>query len=162
MIKEGIIPPFSEEGFDPNDKSTYFNEEEYIKKIGVNIENNNYLLPSEVYSSIFDQRISTLSFKAAIEINSEFFEDKKMIVINIGIGLYNLLCSRVGAKKVYSFEPDNLIMKSSKLISFRNFMLLSSIGLPILLKYIFKRSPKFPLEGINTLYSIPFAVFKLI
>ena len=54
MIKEGIIPPFQEEGFDPNDKSTYFSEEEYVKKIGVIQENNNYLLPSDVYSSIFD------------------------------------------------------------------------------------------------------------
>lgn len=35
MITEGILPPLKEEGFDPNDKSTYFNEEEYIKKIGV-------------------------------------------------------------------------------------------------------------------------------
>ena len=69
MIKEGIIPQFSVEDFDPNDKSTFFNEEEYIKKIWVNIEKNNNLQPSEVYSSIFDQRISTLSFKAAIEIN---------------------------------------------------------------------------------------------
>ena len=50
MIKEGILPPFKEEGFDPNDKSTYFNEEEYIEKIGVIQEHNSYLLPSEVYS----------------------------------------------------------------------------------------------------------------
>ena len=74
MIKEDIIPPFQEEGFDPDDKSTYFNEEEYIKKIGVNQEHNNYLLPSDVYSSIFDERITTLSFKAAIEINSELHD----------------------------------------------------------------------------------------
>jgi len=116
MIKEGIIPPFPEEGFDPNDKSTYFSEEEYIKKIGVNQEHNNYLLPSEVYSSIFDQRISTLSFKAAIEINSELFEDKIILVINNGIGLYSLLCARVGAKKVYSLEPDKTNYKFQKKI----------------------------------------------
>ena len=116
MIKEGIIPPFREEGFDPNDKSTYFSEEEYIKKIGVNQEHNNYLLPSDVYSSIFDQRISTLSFKAAIEINSEFFEDKTVLVINNGIGLYSLLCARVGAKKVYSLEPDKTNYKFQKKI----------------------------------------------
>ena len=116
MIKEGIIPPFREEGFDPNDKSTYFSEEEYIKKIGVNQEHNNYLLPSDVYSSIFDQRISTLSFKAAIEINSGFFEDKTVLVINNGIGLYSLLCARVGAKKVYSLEPDKTNYKFQKKI----------------------------------------------
>ena len=116
MIKEGILPPFPEEGFDPNDKSTYFSEEEYIKKIGVIQENNNYLLPSDVYSSIFDQRISTLSFKAAIEINSDFFEDKSVIVINNGIGLYSLLCARVGARKVYSFEPDKTNFKFQKKI----------------------------------------------
>ena len=116
MIKEGIIPPFHEEGFDPNDKSTYFSEEEYIKKIGVNQEHNNYLLPSDVYSSIFDQRISTLSFKAAIEINSELFEDKKVLVINNGIGLYSLLCARVGAKKVYSLEKDKTNYKFQKKI----------------------------------------------
>ena len=116
MIKEGILPPFPEEGFDPNDKSTYFSEEEYVKKIGVVQENNNYLLPSDVYSSIFDQRITTLSFKAAIEINSDFFEDKSVIVINNGIGLYSLLCARVGARKVYSFEPDKTNFKFQKKI----------------------------------------------
>ena len=116
MIKEGILPPFPEDGFDPNDKSTYFSEEEYVKKIGVIQENNNYLLPSDVYSSIFDERITTLSFKAAIEINSELFEDKKVIVINNGIGLYSLLCARVGAKKVYSFEPDKTNFKFQKKI----------------------------------------------
>ena len=116
MITEGILPPFPEEGFDPNDKSTYFSEEEYIKKIGVNQEHNNYLLPSDVYSSIFDERISTLSFKAAIEINSELFEDKKVMVINNGIGLYSLLCARVGAQKVYSLEPDKTFYKFQKKI----------------------------------------------
>ena len=39
-----------------------------------------------------------------------------MIVINIEIGLYNLLCSRVGAKKVYSFEPDKTNFKFQKKI----------------------------------------------
>ena len=29
MLKEGILPPFKEEGFDPSDKSTYFSEEEF-------------------------------------------------------------------------------------------------------------------------------------
>ena len=116
MIKEGILPPIKEEGFDPNDKSTYFNEEEYIKKIGVAQEKNNYLLPSEVYSSIFDQHISTLSFRAAIEINSEFFEDKTVLVINSGIGLYSLFCGKAGAKKVYSIEPNKTYFKFQKKI----------------------------------------------
>ena len=100
MIKEGIIPPFKEEGFDPNEKSTYIDEEEYLKKIGVTQEYNNYLLPSDIYSSIFDQHISTLSFRAAIEINSEFFEDKRVLVINSGIGLSSLFAAKAGAKKV--------------------------------------------------------------
>ena len=116
MIKEGILSPLKEEGFDPNDKSTYFNEEEYIKKIGVAQEKNNYLLPSEVYSSIFDQHISTLSFRAAIEINSEFFEDKTVLVINSGIGLYSLFCGKAGAKKVYSIEPNKTYFKFQKKI----------------------------------------------
>ena len=116
MITEGILPPIKEEGFDPNDKSTYFNEEEYIKKIGVAQEKNNYLLPSEVYSSIFDQHISTLSFRAAIEINSEFFEDKTVLVINSGIGLYSLFCGKAGAKKVYSIEPNKTYFKFQKKI----------------------------------------------
>ena len=116
MITEGILPPLKEEGFDPNDKSTYFNEEEYIKKIGVAQEKNNYLLPSEVYSSIFDQHISTLSFRAAIEINSEFFEDKTVLVINSGIGLYSLFCGKAGAKKVYSIEPNKTYFKFQKKI----------------------------------------------
>ena len=116
MITEGILPALKEEGFDPNDKSTYFNEEEYIKKIGVAQEKNNYLLPSEVYSSIFDQHISTLSFRAAIEINSEFFEDKTVLVINSGIGLYSLFCGKAGAKKVYSIEPNKTYFKFQKKI----------------------------------------------
>ena len=116
MITEGILPPLKEEGFDPNDKSTYFNEEEYIKKIGVAQEKNNYLLPSEIYSSIFDQHISTLSFRAAIEINSEFFEDKTVLVINSGIGLYSLFCGKAGAKKVYSIEPNKTYFKFQKKI----------------------------------------------
>ena len=116
MIKEGILPPLKEEGFDPNDKSTYFNEEEYINKIGVAQEKNNYLLLSEVYSSIFDQHISTLSFRAAIEINSEFFEDKTVLVINSGIGLYSLFCGKAGAKKVYSIEPNKTYFKFQKKI----------------------------------------------
>ena len=116
MIKEGILPPFKEEGFDPNDKSTYFSEEDYINKIGVTQENNNYLLPSDIYSSIFDQHISTLSFRAAIEINSEFFEDKKVLVINNGIGLYSLFCAKAGAKKVISIEPNKTYFKFQKKI----------------------------------------------
>ena len=116
MIKEGILPPLNEEGFDPNDKKTYFNEEEYIKKIGVDQEKNNYLLPSEVYSSIFDQHISTLSFRAAIEINSEFFEDRTVLVINSGIGLYSLFCAKAGARKVYSLEPNKTYFKFQKKI----------------------------------------------
>ena len=116
MIKEGILPPLKEDGFDPDDKSTYFSEEEYIKKIGVTQENNNYLLPSEVYSSIFDQHISTLSFRAAIEINSEFFENKNVLVINSGIGLYSLFSARAGAKKVVSIEPNKTYFKFQKKI----------------------------------------------
>ena len=116
MIKEGILPPFPEEGFDPKDKSTYFSEEEYTKKIGVIQEGNNYLLPSEIYTSIFEEHICTLSFKAAIEINSEFFEDKKVLVINNGIGLYSLFCARAGAKKVYSLEPNKTLYKFQKKI----------------------------------------------
>jgi protein arginine N-methyltransferase 1 len=116
MIKEGILPPFEEDGFDPKDKSTYFSQEEYVKKIGVSEEHNNYLLPSEVYSSIFDQHISTLSFRAAIEINSEFFEDKNVLVINSGIGLYSLFCAKAGAKKVISLEPNKTYFKFQKKI----------------------------------------------
>ena len=116
MIKEGILPPFKEDGFDPDDKSTYFSEEDYIKKIGVTQENNNYLLPSEIYSSIFDQHISTLSFRAAIEINSEFFENKNVLVINNGIGLYSLFCAKAGAKKVVSVEPNKTYFKFQKKI----------------------------------------------
>ena len=120
MIKEGILPPFKEEGFDPNDKSTYFNEEEYIDKIGVIQEHNNYLLPSEVYSSIFDQHISTLSFRAAIEINSEFFEDKNVLVIDSGIGLYSLFAAKAGAKKVISLETNKTYFKFQKKIIQQN------------------------------------------
>ena len=120
MIKEGILPPFKEEGFDPIDKSTYFNEEEYIDKIGVIQEHNNYLLPSEVYSSIFDQHISTLSFRAAIEINSEFFEDKNVLVIDSGIGLYSLFAAKAGAKKVISLETNKTYFKFQKKIIQQN------------------------------------------
>ena len=120
MIKEGILPPFKEEGFDQNDKSTYFNEEEYIQKIGVTQEYNNYLLPSEIYSSIFDQHISTLSFRAAIEINSEFFEDKIVLVINSGIGLYSLFAAKAGAKKVISLESNRTYFKFQKKIVQQN------------------------------------------
>ena len=114
MIKEGLLPPFKEEGFDQNDKSTYFNEEKYIEKIGVIQEHNNYLLPSEIYSSIFDQHISILSFSAAIEINSEFFEDKNVLVIDSGIGLYSLLAAKAGAKKVISLETNKTYYKFQK------------------------------------------------
>jgi protein arginine N-methyltransferase 1 len=120
MIKEGIIPPFKEDGFDPNDKSTYFSEEDYIKKIGVVQEHNNYLLPSDIYTSIFDQHINTLSFRAAIEINSEFFEDKTVLVINSGIGLYSLFCAKAGARKVFSLEPNKTYFKFQKKIIQQN------------------------------------------
>jgi protein arginine N-methyltransferase 1 len=120
MIKEGIIPPFKEDGFDPNDKSTYFNEEDYIKKIGVVQEHNSYLLPSDVYTSIFDQHINTLSFRAAIEINSEFFEDKTVLVINSGIRLYSLFCAKAGARKVFSLEPNKTYFKFQKKIVQQN------------------------------------------
>ena len=120
MIKEGILPPFKEEGFDPNDKSTYFNEEEYIEKIGVIQEHNSYVLASEIYSSIFDQHISTLSFRAAIEINSEFFEDKNVLVIDSGIGLYSLLATKAGAKKVISLETNKTYFKFQKKIIQQN------------------------------------------
>lgn len=120
MIKEGILSPFKEDGFDPEDKSTYFSEEDYIKKIGITTERNNYLLPSDVYSSIFDQHISTLSFRAAIEINSEFFDEKTVLVINSGVGLYSLFCAKAGAKKVYSIEPNKTYFKFQKKIIEQN------------------------------------------
>ena len=120
MIKEGILSPFKEDGFDPYDKSTYFSEEDYIKKIGGIPEHNNYLLPSDVYSSIFDQHISTLSFRAAIEINSEFFDEKTVLVINSGVGLYSLFCAKAGAKKVYSIEPNKTYFKFQKKIIEQN------------------------------------------
>ena len=122
MLKEGILPPFKEEGFDPSDKSTYFSEEEFTKKIGVIQESNNYLLPSEVYGQIFDQHISTLSFRAAIEINSQFFEDKVVLVINSDIGLYSLFCAKAGAKKVISIEPNKTYFKfQKKIIELNNY-----------------------------------------
>ena len=122
MIKEGILPPLKEDGFDPDDKSIYFSEEDYIKKIGVTQEKNNYLLPSDIYSSIFDQHISTLSFRAAIEINCEIFENKNVLVINSGIGLYSLFCARAGAKKVVSIEPNKTYFKfQKKIIQLNNY-----------------------------------------
>ena len=116
MITEGILPPLKEPGFDPNDKSTFFNETEYSNKIGVKQDTRNFLLPSEIYSEIFDEHINTLSFKAAIEINSEFFEDKNILIINSGIGLNSLFCARQGAKKIFSVEPNNVKSKFQKKI----------------------------------------------
>ena len=70
----------------------------------------------EIVERMYNKRFPKRSFKAAIEINSDFFEDKIILIINSGIGLYSLISARVGAKKVYSLEPDKTLFQFQKKI----------------------------------------------
>ena len=65
------VMPTNEEGFLLNEKEKWFNEEDYIKQIEIN-NNGKYIYPSEISNNI-NEKIITLSFKAAIEINSDLF-----------------------------------------------------------------------------------------
>ena len=99
-----VLAPFEDSEFNKNDKSTYFNYDIFDNKIGVKQNMKNLLIPSEIHSEIFEENILINSFKSAIEINQEFFENKEVLVINSGIGLFALFAAKAGASKVYSLE----------------------------------------------------------
>ena len=109
----------NEEGFSPNEKEKWFNEEDYIKQIEIN-NNGKFIYPSEISNNI-NERIITLSFKAAIEINSDLFFNKTVLDINSGIGLNSLIAAKSGAKKIYSLEPNETLSKYQKEIVKHNF-----------------------------------------
>ena len=104
----------NEKGFLPYEKEKWFNEKDYIKQIEIN-NNGKFIYPSEISNNI-NERIITLSFKAAIEINSDLFFNKTVLDINSGIGLNSLIAAKVGAKKVYSLEPNETLSKYKKKI----------------------------------------------
>ena len=110
----------NEEGFKPHEKEKWFNEQDYIKQIEIN-NNGKYIYPSEISNNI-NEKIITLSFKAAIEINSDLFYNKIVLDINSGIGLNSLIAAKVGAKKVYSLEPNETLSKYQKEIVKHNFL----------------------------------------
>ena len=110
-----MILPTNEVGFKPSEKNTWFNESEYINFLGLN-PGENYLYPSEIYENLENDKIVTLSFKAAIEINTETFLDKIVLDINSGIGLNSLFACKYGAAKVYSIEPNKTKSKIAKKI----------------------------------------------
>ena len=107
------VMPTNEEGFLLNEKEKWFKEEDYIKQIEIN-NNGTFIYPSEISNNI-NERIITLSFKAAIEINSEFFYNKIVLDINSGIGLNSLIAAKAGAKKVYSLESNQTLSKYQKI-----------------------------------------------
>ena len=114
------VMPTNEEGFLLNEKEKWFKEEDYIKQIEIN-NNGTFIYPSEISNNI-NERIITLSFKAAIEINSEFFYNKIVLDINSGIGLNSLIAAKAGAKKVYSLESNQTLSKYQKEIIKHNFL----------------------------------------
>ena len=109
----------NEKGFLPYEKEKWFNEKDYIKQIEIN-NNGKFIYPSEISNNI-NERIITLSFKAAIEINSDLFFNKTVLDINSGIGLNSLIAAKSGAKKIYSLEPNETLSKYQKEIVKHNF-----------------------------------------
>ena len=114
-----IVMTPNEEGFLLNEKEKWFKEEDYIKQIEIN-NNGTFIYPSEISNNI-NERIITLSFKAAIEINSDLFFNKTVLDINSGIGLNSLIAAKSGAKKIYSLEPNETLSKYQKEIVKHNF-----------------------------------------
>ena len=114
---EIIIP--DEEGFKPNEREKWFKESEYIKQVEIDNEGT-YIYPSEISNNI-NERIITLSFKAAIEINSDVFYNKTVLDIHSGIGVNSLLAAKAGAKIVYSIEPNKTLAKYAREIIKDNF-----------------------------------------
>ena len=110
----------NEKGFRNSEKNTWFDEKEYINFLGIN-PGDNYIYPSEIYDNLENDKIVTLSFKAAIEINTEIFLDKIVLDINSGIGLNSLFACKFGASKVYSIEPNKTKSKLAKKISRDNY-----------------------------------------
>ena len=112
-----ILPP-SDPDFFPENKSTWFNESTYVDYLGVN-PSHSYLYPSEVAQTIND-RILTLSFKAAIELNADLFQDKTVLVLDSGIGLFSLLAAQNGAAKVLSVCNNATLAKYATKIASEN------------------------------------------
>lgn len=106
----------TEDGFSKLEKDEWFSETEYQSFLGGSLSHEHSLIyPSDLSNSIND-KIVTLSFKAAIEINFTLFENKTVIDLNSGIGLYSLFAAQQGAKKVYSIEPNEMMASYAKKI----------------------------------------------
>ena len=117
MISSNSIINSEENGFTRNEKETWFKYDELINYFnGISPEKDNYLYLSSFYKNILQDRVSILSFQKAIESNSELFKDKIILDINNNLGLYSMMCAKIGAKKVYSIQENKLYSKYSKLI----------------------------------------------
>lgn len=101
---EEIVRPPHDKFFDNSNKKNWFTEKDFLSYTGMKKKDNS-IYPSGIMQS-FNDKIITLSYKAAIEINENEFRDKVVLDINSGIGLNSLLAARAGAKKVFSIEPN--------------------------------------------------------
>lgn len=114
-MKTSILPT-SEPGFKSIEKSNWFSEQEYRSSLDVSLPHNSTpIYPSDISNTIND-KIITLSFKAAIEINGSLFENKTVLDLHSGISLYSLFAAQQGAKKVYSIEPNETMAAYAKKI----------------------------------------------
>ena len=113
-----IINPPTDPEFSEENKKQWFSEEKYTEYLGIN-PSKSYIYPSEIYQQIND-RIITLSFKAAIELNAELFYDKTVLVLNSGIGMFSLFAAQNGAKKVLGIEQNHTLAKYARKIAADN------------------------------------------
>ena len=117
MTEDIILPP-SDSSFNIENKHKWFDQKEFIKMIGIDYKQNP-LYPSDL-SGYINDRIITLSFKAAIELNADLFADKIVLDLNSGIGLNSLFAAENGAKYVYALETNTTLTKYSRKVIQQN------------------------------------------
>jgi protein arginine N-methyltransferase 1 len=117
MTTSNSIIKTEENGFLLNEKETWFKYDELTNYFnGITPEKDNYLYLSSFNKNIIQDKVTILSFQKAIESNSELFKDKIILDINNNLGLYSMMCAKVGAKKVYCIQENKLYSEYSKLI----------------------------------------------
>ena len=102
-----IIPP-SETFFQSSHKKKWFSNEEYYSSLNIpNLKPKIAPISPEDCREVLDDKVPNIALLSAMRLNSKFFINKNILVIcNNDIGLFALEAAKIGAKHVYSIEPN--------------------------------------------------------
>jgi SAM-dependent methyltransferase len=91
--------------------STWFSDDEFMKKLVANLdyknEKDSYFGSYShfyIHEEMIKDSVRTGSYRAAIENNKDAFKDKVVLDIGCGTGILSIFAARSGAKHVYSIE----------------------------------------------------------